>query len=222
MPASLRQAAENPAQLGVILEFLLANEDLLLRFCENTSAAPKDVHAARWRLEEALMRLGIDLGGSKTEVIVLDDAGGECFRRRIASPQGDYHATVESIAGLVAVAESRIGTKISAKPSIGVAIPGTLGGEGLVKNANSTWLNGQPLGASGPSPPRLGRDVRLANDANCFALSEATDGAAQGCEVVFGVILGTGVGGGIVVRWARAGRRPRHRRRMGPQSPCPA
>ncbi|MCM5570516.1 ROK family protein [Burkholderiaceae bacterium FT117] len=140
------------------------------------------------------MRIGIDLGGTKIEVAVLDGAGGETFRHRIPSPRGDYEATLAAIASLVALAEARCG----AASSIGLGIPGSLSPHtGLVRNANSTWLNGRPLGAD--LERALGRRVAVANDANCFALSEATDGAAAGLSVVFGVILGTGVGGGIVV-----------------------
>jgi fructokinase len=143
------------------------------------------------------VRLGVDLGGTKTEIIALDDGNRELLRRRIASPRGDYRATVEAIAGLVTAAEAEIG----AKGSVGVAIPGTLdGAKGRepVKNANSTWLNGQPLARDLGAV--LAREIRLANDANCFALSEATDGAAAGLGIVFGVIVGTGVGGGVVVQ----------------------
>jgi fructokinase len=139
------------------------------------------------------MRLGVDLGGTKTEIIALGGGGAELLRRRIPSPQGDYHATVAAIGGLVAEVESQLGVT----GSLGVGIPGTLGAGGLVKNANSTWLIGQPLARD--LSDALGREVRLANDANCFALSEASDGAGAGCAVVFGVILGTGVGGGVVV-----------------------
>ena len=139
------------------------------------------------------MRLGVDLGGTKTEIIALDDGNRELLRRRIASPRGDYRATVDAIAGLVTAAEAETG----AKGSVGVAIPGTLDG-GRVKNANSTWLNRQPLARD--LGDVLEREVRLANDANCFALSEATDGAAKGLGIVFGVIAGTGVGGGVVVQ----------------------
>ena len=141
------------------------------------------------------MRIGIDLGGTKTEVVALDEAGGEAFRHRIPSPRGDYVATLAAIASLVGLAEARCGPA----SSIGIGIPGSLSPHtGLVRNANSTWLNGRPLGAD--LARALGRPVAIANDANCFALSEATDGAAAGMGVVFGVILGTGVGGGIVVR----------------------
>jgi fructokinase len=137
-----------------------------------------------------LLRIGIDLGGTKTEALALDAAGREVFRKRVPSPRGDYDATLKTIAALVA--EAGEGT-------VGVGIPGAVShATGLVKNANSTWLIGKPLKED--LERALGRPVRLANDANCFALSEATDGAAAGAEVVFGVILGTGVGGGIVVR----------------------
>lgn len=140
------------------------------------------------------MRLGIDLGGTKIEVIALDEHGKTLARRRIATPQGDYAATLAAIAGLVAAVEIETGRT----GTIGVGIPGAESPEdGLVRNANSTCLIGRPLNRD--LGERLGRPVRLANDANCFALSEAVDGAGRGADVVFGVILGTGVGGGIVV-----------------------
>lgn len=146
------------------------------------------------------MRIGIDLGGTKTEVIVLDDAGAERLRERVPTPRGDYAASVATIAALVRAAETKLGAGGTAPPAtVGVGIPGAESRiTGLIKNANSTWLIGRPLRAD--LEAALGRPVRIANDANCFALSEATDGAAAGAEVVFGVILGTGVGGGIVVR----------------------
>jgi fructokinase len=135
------------------------------------------------------MRIGIDLGGTKIEAIALDGAR-EVLRRRVPTPRGDYESTIAAVSSLVR--EIGAGT-------VGVGIPGALSRvSGLVKNANSTWLIGKPL--KGDLESAIGREVRLANDANCFALSEATDGAGQGAEVVFGVILGTGVGGGIVVR----------------------
>lgn len=145
------------------------------------------------------MRLGIDLGGTKTEIIALADDGTGLLRERVPTPRGDYAATVATIAALVKTAEEKVG----AGGTVGVGIPGaesrvTGKAAGLIKNANSTWLIGRPLRAD--LERALGRPVRLANDANCFALSEATDGAAAGASVVFGVILGTGVGGGIVVR----------------------
>ena len=139
------------------------------------------------------MRIGIDLGGTKIEAIALDGEGRERFRHRVATPRGDYGATVEAVASLVAQAEAVVG-----RSTVGIGMPGVVSpATGLVKNANSTWLNGRPL--SEDLAARLERPVRLANDANCFALSEATDGAAAGLPVVFGVILGTGVGGGLVV-----------------------
>lgn len=140
-------------------------------------------------------RFGIDLGGTKIEIAALDASGEIVLRERTPTPKQDYDATLRSIAALVATAEARL----AASGSIGIAIPGTLSSlSGVVKNANSTWLNGRPLDAD--LEMTLKRPVRLANDANCFALSEAVDGAAAGADVVFGVILGTGVGGGLVVR----------------------
>jgi fructokinase len=139
------------------------------------------------------LRIGIDLGGTKMEVIALDAGGRERLRHRVPTPRGDYGATIEAVASLVAQAEVVVGPS-----TVGVGMPGVVSpATGLVKNANSTWLNGRPL--SEDLAARLDRPVRLANDANCFALSEATDGAAAGLPVVFGVILGTGVGGGLVV-----------------------
>ena len=141
------------------------------------------------------MRIGIDLGGTKIEIISLDAAGRTLARRRVATPQGDYAATVQAVAGLVAAVESELGQR----GTVGVGTPGALSRvTGRIKNANSTCLNGQPL--QDDLQAALGRPLRIANDANCFALSEAVDGAAAGAETVFGVILGTGVGGGIVVR----------------------
>lgn len=141
------------------------------------------------------MRLGVDLGGTKIEVAALDERGEIVHRARRATPRGDYAGTVAAVAGLVAEAEGRLG---AAGLSVGVAIPGAVSAvSGRIKNANSTWLIGRPFAED--LAEALGRPVRLENDANCFALSEASDGAAAGCEVVFGVILGTGVGGGLVV-----------------------
>jgi fructokinase len=138
-------------------------------------------------------RIGIDLGGTKTEIVVLGPGGAECYRHRAPTPAG-YQASVAAIAALVRQAEAALG----ARASVGVGIPGVISpATGLVKNANSTVLNGHPfdrdLGAL------LDREVRVENDANCFALSEAADGAGAGHRTVFGVILGTGCGGGIVV-----------------------
>jgi fructokinase len=139
-----------------------------------------------------LNRIGIDLGGTKIEVLVLDPAGAECFRRRIPTPRGDYEGTVKAIASLVADAEAATGPG-----TVGIGMPGTISpATGLVKNANSTWLNGRAL--RDDVIRSLGREVRLANDANCLALSEAVDGAGAGAKIVFGVIVGTGTGGAIV------------------------
>jgi len=140
------------------------------------------------------MRIGIDLGGSKIELIALDGAGRELLRRRVATPQGDYRATVSTIADLVAQAEAELGRR----GRVGIGTPGAVSrATGRMKNCNSTCLNGQPLAAD--LQAALGREVRLANDANCFALSEAIDGAAADAAAVFGVILGTGCGAGLVV-----------------------
>ncbi len=141
-------------------------------------------------------RLGIDLGGTKIEGLVLDDNGGERVRRRVPTPRDGYDATVRAIATLVSGLAEEAG--VGGNVPVGVAIPGTISpASGLVKNANSTSLIGHPLDRD--LERALGRRVRVANDANCFALSEAVDGAGAGYEVVFGVILGTGTGGGIVV-----------------------
>jgi fructokinase len=140
------------------------------------------------------MRIGIDLGGTKIEIAALDDDGAICIRERVETPRGDYHGTVRALRDLVLETEAMLGEPAS----VGIGIPGTISAAtGLVKNANSTWLNGKPLDRDVAAA--LGRPVRLANDANCFALSEAKDGAGRGQRVVFGVILGTGVGGGVVV-----------------------
>lgn len=140
------------------------------------------------------MRVGIDLGGTKIEAIVLADDGRILARRRVPAPRGDYQATVIALRDLSAAVESEAG----GTAPIGVGIPGTISpATGLIKNANSTWLIGHPLDRD--LTEATGRPVRLANDANCFALSEASDGAAAGYGVVFGAILGTGCGSGIVV-----------------------
>lgn len=142
------------------------------------------------------MRIGIDLGGTKTEIIVLDDAGNIGLRERIPTPGNDYEATVGAMVELVNRTAESAG--LAADVPVGIGIPGAESLDtGLVKNSNSTCLIGQPLRAD--MAARLGRPVRLANDANCFALSEATDGAGAGAGSVFGVILGTGVGGGFVI-----------------------
>ena len=135
------------------------------------------------------VKIGVDLGGTKIEALALDAAGHELFRKRVATPRGDYAATIAAVAALV---------KEIGDGSVGIGIPGALSQlTGLVKNANSTWLIGKPLKQD--LEKAIGREVRLENDANCFALSEAVDGAGKGARIVFGVILGTGVGGGIVV-----------------------
>src|SRR5579862_5829255 len=142
----------------------------------------------------ARFRIGVDLGGTKIEAAAIDRDGRVHARRRVASPAGNYAGTVAAVAGLVHGIEAELGTGLT----VGIGIPGTLtAATGLVKNANSTWLIGRPLGRD--LEAALGRPVRLANDANCFALSEASDGAAAGLANVFGVILGTGVGGGVVI-----------------------
>lgn len=140
------------------------------------------------------LSLGIDLGGTKIEIIALDPSGRELLRRRVPTPQGDYMGTVVAVAGLVEAVESELGQR----GRVGLGIPGAeSAGGGLIKNANSTCLIGQPLRRD--LQTLLQRQIRIENDANCFALSEAVDGAGQGAGIVFGVILGTGVGGGIVV-----------------------
>jgi fructokinase len=140
------------------------------------------------------MRIGIDLGGTKIEGIAIAADGAERLRRRIDAPRGDYDRTLRAVTDLVHDIEREVGER----GTVGVGIPGIISAAtGLVKNANSTWLIGRPLGDD--LPRLLDRPVRFANDANCFALSEATDGAAAGAAVVFGVILGTGCGGGVVV-----------------------
>lgn len=140
------------------------------------------------------MRIGIDLGGTKTEVIALDDAGEQRFRHRLPTPREDYQQTIETIAALVDMAEQATGQT----GSVGIGIPGSLSPyTGVVKNANSTWLNGQPF--DNDVNRRLKREVRLANDANCLAVSEAVDGAAAGAQTVFAVIIGTGCGAGVAL-----------------------
>src|ERR1019366_3071564 len=156
--------------------------------------AHEDQVSDRHGLDYRGMRIGIDLGGTKIAGIAIADDGSERLRRRIAAPRGDYAKTLAAVADLVHDIERDIG----ATGTVGVGIPGTISpATGLIKNANSTWLIGRPLAED--LPRLLKRPVRFANDANCFALSEATDGAAAGAHVVFGVIIGTGTGGGIVV-----------------------
>jgi fructokinase len=156
-----------------------------MKFCAGRSAFALSSYLS--------VRIGIDLGGTKIEAIALSPAGEEMARRRVQTPR-DYAASLDAIAALVRELE-RVADQAG---TVGIGIPGTVVPRtGLVKNANSVWLNGRPLGRD--LEERLRRPVRLMNDANCFALSEATDGAAAGAHVAFGVILGTGVGGGIVV-----------------------
>ncbi|MDU1272650.1 MAG: fructokinase [Escherichia coli] len=138
------------------------------------------------------MRIGIDLGGTKTEVIALGDAGEQLYRHRLPTPRDDYRQTIETIATLVDMAEQATGQR----GTVGMGIPGSISPyTGVVKNANSTWLNGQPFDKD--LSARLQREVRLANDANCLAVSEAVDGAAAGAQTVFAVIIGTGCGAGV-------------------------
>ena len=141
------------------------------------------------------MRLGIDWGGTKLEIIALDDDGRELMRRRTGTPQHDYEGCIEAARDLVAGAEAELGRE----GTVGVGIPGAISlRTGLVKNANSVWLIGKPLGED--LAMATGRPVRVENDADCFTLSEAVDGAGADANLVFGVILGTGVGGGVAVR----------------------
>ncbi len=138
------------------------------------------------------MRIGIDLGGTKIEGLALDDAGAELARLRVDTPQHDYDGTLAAIVDVV----HRLERETGMTGTVGAGIPGSVrAASGLVKNANSTWLNGRPLAVD--LTAAMGREVRLANDANCLAVSEATDGAAQGKRFVFAVILGTGCGGGV-------------------------
>lgn len=140
------------------------------------------------------MRIGIDLGGTKIEAIALADDGRELYRKRSPTPRGDYQATTAAIKALVDNVEAELG----GRGTVGVGIPGSISpATGLVKNANSTWLIGEPLDKD--LSALLDRQVRVDNDANCFAISEAVDGAARGARCVFGVIVGTGCGGGVVI-----------------------
>lgn len=140
------------------------------------------------------VRIGIDLGGTKIAGVALDDQGITLASRMTATPRGSYDDTMAAIAEIVASIEEEIG----AQASVGIGIPGSISpSSGKVQNANSTWLNGRPLDYD--LSRRLDRPIRIANDANCFALSEALEGAGRGAQIVFGVILGTGCGGGLVV-----------------------
>ena len=141
------------------------------------------------------MRIGIDLGGTKIEAIALDNSGAEIYRQRINTPHGNYQETIDAIAALVKMLE----TETRQTGTVGIGIPGAISpATDLVKNANSTWLIGKPLHTD--LEKVLSRPVRIENDANCFVVSEATDGAAIGADIVFGVIIGTGTGGGVYVR----------------------
>src|SRR5204862_569836 len=143
----------------------------------------------------ATMRIGVNLGGTKIEGIAIADDGAAVARRRVPTPRGDYRKTLTAIATVVADIERDCGER----GTVGVGIPGTISAAtGLVKNANSTWLNGQPL--ADDLPRLLDRPVRLANDANCFALSEATDGSAAGAHILFGALLGTAAGRGLILQ----------------------
>jgi fructokinase len=145
-------------------------------------------------MTETGMRIGIDLGGTKIEALAIDDRGAELARHRVDTPRDDYEATIKAMVALVHRMESETGKT----GTVGAGIPGTISRvTGRVKNANSTWLNGQPFHKD--LTAALGREVRVANDANCLAVSEATDGAAAGVRFVYGVILGTGCGGGVAL-----------------------
>lgn len=145
-------------------------------------------------MRDSEMRIGIDLGGTKIEALAIDSAGRELARYRVDTPREDYDATIAAMVGLV----RRIEQEMGGTARVGAGIPGSVSRlTGLVKNANSTWLNGRPLDRDLSSA--LDREVRVANDANCLAVSEATDGAAAGKRVVFAVILGTGCGGGVAI-----------------------
>src|SRR5947207_1878701 len=146
------------------------------------------------RRSDRSFRLGIDLGGTKIEILALDRQGAERFRQRVPTPQGDYAAILRTISTLVDAAEQTL----RAAGSVGIGTPGSISrATGLLRGSNSVCMNGKAI--TRDLAQLLGREVRITNDANCFALSEASDGAARGFDVVFGVILGTGVGGGIVV-----------------------
>lgn len=150
--------------------------------------------ADKFSMTNTEMRIGIDLGGTKIEALAIDKVGKELVRHRVNTPREDYDATIAAIAGLV----RRIERETGSTGTVGAGIPGCISSvTGLVKNSNSTWLNGRPVDRD--LSAALEREVRVANDANCLAVSEATDGAAAGKRVVFGVILGTGCGGGVAI-----------------------
>ena len=166
--------------------------------CETRSEDQTRLHCEKINLRKfngkTEMRIGIDVGGTKIEALAIDDQGGEQARYRIDTPRDDYDATIGAMVGLVRRLEDETGKTAT----VGAGIPGSISRiTGLVKNANSTWLNGRPLHED--LSAALGREVRVANDANCLAVSEATDGAAAGAHVVYGLILGTGCGGGVAI-----------------------
>ena len=143
---------------------------------------------------EQTMRIGVDLGGTKLEAVALDGAGDELAKQRVATPRGDYEGTLDAIAELVSELEQQTGQS----GTVGVGMPGSFSTvTGLIRNANSTWLIGKPFDRD--LQARMSREVRFANDANCLAVSEAVDGAGAGAAVVFAIILGTGVGGGVAL-----------------------
>lgn len=149
-------------------------------------------------MQASRARIGVDLGGTKIEAVALDPVGRLLARRRRRTPREDYDATLRTVGKLVAALERAVAGAGYGEATVGIGIPGAISpATGLVKNANSTWLIGRPLDRD--LAALLGRPVRVANDANCFAVSEASDGAGAGARLVFGAILGTGVGGGIVI-----------------------
>lgn len=149
-------------------------------------------------MTEKPFRLGFDWGGTKMEILVLDPHGRELHRKRVATPKGDYDACIETASTLVQEAEAQCGLGADSGSTLGFAIPGSISPKtGLIKNANSTWLNGKPLKPD--LEARLSRPIRMQNDANCLAVSEAVDGAAAGCHIVQGIIIGTGSGTGIAI-----------------------
>ena len=161
------------------------------------------------------MLIGVDFGGTKIEAVALSPAGETLARKRLPTPRDDYAASIAAVAGLVADLEAATGVR----GSVGIGIPGAISADsGLVKNANSTWIIGRPLASD--LEAALGRPVRLENDANCLAVSEATDGAGAGAHLVWAVILGTGVGSGIAIAASHApARRPKCRRNAIEPSP---
>jgi fructokinase len=189
-----RTAGHRPAEAAPILP---VGKRGRARYGRPMSAAADGSGCRRhaWRYGSSMtLALGIDLGGTKIEIIALDPTGKVLLRRRRPSPRGSYDATLAAIRGLVAAAEAELG----ARGTVGFGTPGAISpATGLLKNSNSTWLNGQPLDRD--LATLLERPIAIANDADCLTLSEATDGAAAGACSVFGVIVGTGVGGGLVI-----------------------